>query len=252
MTGMLASVRSLAEARIVLAAGADVIDLKEPSAGALGALDPDTAACIVEFVNGRTTVSATIGDVPFDRDALRPAIERTAAAGVDMIKVGVFGGSGVLESSAGLAALELLADCRRLGNRVVLILFAEDLMHDPRFADAVTAGGRPLLPLLSSVGITGVMLDTREKRTGSLTEKLPMSALKGFVERAGAANLLTGLAGSLRMQDIEPLLELGPDYLGFRSALCRNGERGAGLDAEAVGYCVTAVTCTRLSEKLGA
>ena len=38
MTGFLASVTSAAEAEIVLAAGADIIDLKDPHSGALGAL----------------------------------------------------------------------------------------------------------------------------------------------------------------------------------------------------------------------
>ena len=38
MTALLASVRSVAEAELALAGGADVIDLKDPSQGALGAL----------------------------------------------------------------------------------------------------------------------------------------------------------------------------------------------------------------------
>jgi len=37
MTGMLASVRNLEEAKLVYEGGADIIDLKEPNDGALGA-----------------------------------------------------------------------------------------------------------------------------------------------------------------------------------------------------------------------
>ncbi|MEJ2115924.1 MAG: (5-formylfuran-3-yl)methyl phosphate synthase, partial [Gammaproteobacteria bacterium] len=37
MTGMLASVRNLEEAMMVYQGGADIIDLKEPNEGALGA-----------------------------------------------------------------------------------------------------------------------------------------------------------------------------------------------------------------------
>ena len=38
ITGMLASVANLAEARLAAAGGADIVDLKNPVAGALGAL----------------------------------------------------------------------------------------------------------------------------------------------------------------------------------------------------------------------
>ena len=37
MTGLLVSVRSASEARVALAAGVDVIDVKEPNRGSLGA-----------------------------------------------------------------------------------------------------------------------------------------------------------------------------------------------------------------------
>ena len=34
---------------------------------------------------------------------------------------------------------------------------------------------------------------------------------------------MTGLAGSLRLEHVAPLAALGPDYLGFRGALCAAG-----------------------------
>ena len=64
--GMLASVTSVAEAEAALAAGADLIDLKEPARGALGALDLDTVVAIVAAVGGRRPVSATVL-MPFRR-----------------------------------------------------------------------------------------------------------------------------------------------------------------------------------------
>jgi dihydroneopterin aldolase len=53
------------------------------------------------------------------------------------------------------------------------------------------------------------------------------------VDRCRGAGLLVGLAGSLAREDIPPLLQIDPDYLGFRGALCRNGERRQQLDASA-------------------
>lgn len=40
MTGLLVSVRDAREARLALAGGVDLIDIKEPSRGALGGADP--------------------------------------------------------------------------------------------------------------------------------------------------------------------------------------------------------------------
>jgi uncharacterized protein (UPF0264 family) len=51
--------------------------------------------------------------------------------------------------------------------------------------------------------------------------------LASFVRRARARGLLTGLAGSLRREDVPALLPLGADYLGFRGALCAAGRAGS-------------------------
>ena len=64
MTAMLASVRTLDEALLALRLGADLIDLKEPSRGALGALDHAAVRVMVRAVGGRRALSATIGDIP--------------------------------------------------------------------------------------------------------------------------------------------------------------------------------------------
>ena len=91
MTMMLASVRSLDEALIALEGGADLIDLKEPSRGALGALDHAAVRICVQAINGRRPVSATIGDLPsMDPQLMTDAVERMAATGVDFIKIGFF------------------------------------------------------------------------------------------------------------------------------------------------------------------
>ena len=63
MTGMLASVASLEEARIVLKQRVDIIDLKDPKLGALGALDQRIISSVVQLVNNLIPTSATIGDI---------------------------------------------------------------------------------------------------------------------------------------------------------------------------------------------
>ena len=92
MTGMLASVNSLAEARLVLQAGVDIIDLKQPEQGALGALALADVRAIVQEVNGRCPISATVGDLPMQPELVYNAVKVMADTGVDYVKIGFFPG----------------------------------------------------------------------------------------------------------------------------------------------------------------
>ena len=92
MTGMLASVNCVAEALLVLEAGVDIIDLKQPALGALGALDIIVVQEIVTEVNQRCPVSATIGDLPMQPQVVFNAVKAMAETGVDYVKIGFFPG----------------------------------------------------------------------------------------------------------------------------------------------------------------
>ena len=83
---------------------------------------------------------------------------------------------------------------------------------------------------LAAAGWHGVMLDTANKDAGGLRDWTDRDWLADFVHRARAAGLLVGLAGSLREDDVRPLAALGPDYLGFRGALCAETDREECLD----------------------
>ena len=73
MTGLLVSVRDAEEARHAADAGADLIDIKEPLAGPLGAAAPETIAEIVHVVAGRCPISVALANLS-TIEAL-PAIE---------------------------------------------------------------------------------------------------------------------------------------------------------------------------------
>ena len=59
---LLVSVANAIEARQALEGGADLIDAKDPSAGALGAVSLDALRQIRDAVSGRCVVSAALGD----------------------------------------------------------------------------------------------------------------------------------------------------------------------------------------------
>src|SRR5690606_4983078 len=90
MIQMLASVTNTQEALMALDAGVDIIDLKNPVEGALGALPLAIITEIVAAIDTRAITSATIGDFPIEPESLVNAIEQTAATGVDIIKIGLF------------------------------------------------------------------------------------------------------------------------------------------------------------------
>ena len=224
MTRFLASVRDEAEAETALAAGADIIDLKDPHRGALGALDPCAIASCVQRIAGRAEVSATIGDLPMRPETIRDAVRATASSGADYVKLGLFPGGDAQ------ACLSLLAAEARSVS-LILVLFADAF---PRF-DALRQAAR--------IGALGVMLDTAGKDGSSLLDHLPLAALARFVADARARGLLVGLAGSLHATHVPKLLALHPDLLGFRGALCQNGARGASLDAGACAAIRALIPC---------
>jgi dihydroneopterin aldolase len=216
MTGWLASITDSDEARQVLAAGADIIDAKNPHAGALGALPLDTVHAIVDAVGGQATVSATIGDFPaMEPHAVAHAVHMMAATGVDFVKIGLFPAPALHDCLDALASL-----CTQ--HRLVAVLFA-DRNPDIGLADR-----------LAECGFAGIMLDTLDKSAGGLLQHQPLEHLARFVTEARRLNLISGLAGSLRAADIPILAPLDPDYLGFRGALCHNHARTLTLDADAM------------------
>jgi len=213
MTRLLASVRTADEALAALAGGADILDLKEPAAGALGRLPDAAIRGILAAVAGQRPTSATIGDMALAPEPVSAAVAAMAALGVDIVKIGIFAG----DLGATLAALAPLA--RR--HPLVAVVFAD---RSPEAA---------LVARFAGAGFHGVMLDTAEKAAGPLTRHLPLAFLRDFVARAQGAGMIAGLAGSLAVQDVAALAPLGPDYLGFRSALTRGGRAGP-LDPAAV------------------
>jgi dihydroneopterin aldolase len=231
MTAMLASVRTLDEALFALEAGADFIDLKEPSQGALGALDHAAVRVCVQAIGGRRPVSATIGDiVSMDPREMTAAVERMAATGVDYIKIGLFVHPRVFDC---VKALTVLADRAQL----VAVIFADEPWSMDPSPSGRGAGVRDdliaLTNALADAGFAGAMLDTAHKTGKTLRDWRKDGELRDFVKTAGSLGLLTGLAGSLRKVDVPPLLKIEPDYLGFRGALCSGSNRNQNLDSGA-------------------
>ncbi len=212
MTRLLISVASTAEATLALRGGADIIDGKDAAAGPLAALPVETLRAIVAACGGRRPVSATVGDWPAEPTLLLEQAQHIAATGVDWVKVGFYPGGdwqGCLDALAPLA--------RRVA--MVGLMFA-DRTPDPR--QRISAFAR--------AGFRGVMLDTADKHSGGLRQHLDDQALAGFVAEAARHGLVSGLAGSLTLEDVIPLSATHAGVLGFRGGACHRGARADALD----------------------
>lgn len=208
MSGFLASVDNLNDAVVAADHGADIIDLKDPKAGALGGLDVGIIHSIVDHLWEKSIISATVGDLEADVTLILDRIGQVADTGVDYVKVGMFSQQHIANC---LPAFEYHA---RRGINIIAVLFAD------RQLDMVAT-----IKACKRAHLSGVMLDTAGKNAGSLLLHREFNELNRFVHTAKQHGLLSGLAGSLRAEDIQTLLPLGPDYIGFRTALCKGLKR---------------------------
>jgi uncharacterized protein (UPF0264 family) len=214
---LLVSVADAREARAALAAGADVIDAKDPRHGALGPVAPEVLAAICDAVAGSRPVSAALGDAPAAATgaAVGRAAELAAARGVAFVKLGLAGvASAARARTLGAAAVRAAGDC----TAVVLVAYA-----DWRRADSLAPAR--VCAAAAAVGARGVLLDTAVK-DAPLFALWAVSEVGAWVHAAHAAGLFAALAGGLGERDIALAAALGADVVGVRGAACVGGRTG--------------------------
>ncbi len=210
MMQLLISVRNIEEALLALDAGVDIIDLKDPNVGALGALDLVTTGQIVQTINGCGLVSATVGEQHVLLSELIEDITARAQLGVDIIKIGV---SVLFYDHRFFVEMSKLT---LAGVKMVVVFFADEKLD------------LDLLPALQEAGFYGAMLDTKNKQHHLLAMQTKKS-LHLFTQLCKKHHLKSGLAGSLKPQHIEILSEVDSTYIGFRGGVCENSMRNAAL-----------------------
>lgn len=209
MTYMLASVIDTAEARVAFDVGADVINLRDARGGALPVA---TVREAVAMVARRRTVSATVGNLAMEPAVLVARVAEMADSGVDYVCVRLCAAPRLH------ACIEAL---REVSGRVALV-------------GALLADQRPDLGLMRHVarsGFAGIMLDTLHKADGGLLRYITEAGIGNFLGRAATLGLFSGLGGSFALSEIPLLLELGPDFIGFRGTLCTGGRIDPALAA---------------------
>jgi uncharacterized protein (UPF0264 family) len=225
---LLVSVVDADEARAAAAAGADVVDVKNPAEGSLGAPEPAVIAAVRAAVPPTLPVSAAIGDMPNLPGTAALAALGATRSGAGFVKVGLWG---VATEPDAIALLRAVRDAVAAVPGTVVVAAA--------YADAVRVAPAPLAPALlprvaRDAGVEACLLDTAVKDGRGLLEWLSPATLTALVKDAHVAGLQVALAGALRAEDLPVIRATGADVVGVRSAACHDGERLGHLDAERV------------------
>jgi uncharacterized protein (UPF0264 family) len=230
---LLVSVVDADEARIAAAAGADIVDVKNPSEGSLGAPSPAVIAAVRAVVPRQLPVSAAIGDMPNLPGTAALAALGAARSGATFVKAGLWG---VSTEAEGVTLLRAIKDA-----------VPDATVVAGAYADARRVAHGPLAPELlprvaGAAGVGVCLLDTAVKDGRGLLDWLSPDALTSLVAEAHDAGLEVALAGALRAEDLPIVRATGADIAGVRSAACGDGRRSGPLDAERVRALRAAVT----------
>lgn len=211
-TKLLVSVRSLNEAEAALAGGCDWLDVKEPTAGSLGAATPEKISEIAPLASSFLGWSIALGEISdFDESmwtAVLPDFPNLA-----LVKLG-------LSQCAHPADWRnrLLRFKGSLPNLSIAMVYYADRQsaNSPTWEETIEAAAELKSPVL--------LIDTFFKNGKTLLDHLTLDQLKAVRTQVHSLNLGLALAGSLQLEQINMLTtEIHPDLVAVRGAACKSG-----------------------------
>jgi len=218
---LMISVVSAAEARQAILGGAQLLDIKNPAEGSLGAQPPEVIREIKRISSGTLQISAAIGDMPNLPGTAALAALGAAACGADYIKVGLHG---LHNEADALALLRAVQEAVRDFDCSVIAAGYADYHR-------IGAINPACLPALAAeANIKGCLIDTAVKDGNALFDFVNPEELRSLTENAHSAGLLFAAAGALREKDMPLLRDAGIDIAGLRTAVCRDSQRSGPLD----------------------
>jgi|SRR5687768_12853756 len=216
---LLVSVSSAVEAEAALDGGAGIIDAKDPTRGALGAVRHEVLVEIHAAVRGRAPMTAALGDA---HDVHR--IERLAAEfserGASLVKVGF---AGIVDARRVDALLTAAVRGCALGDGssgVIAVAYA-----DAAYVPSIDA--ESLVDVAARSGTRGVLIDTADKSGPGLTSLWTPDQIARWVADARSWGLLAAVAGKIGAEDFAVMRDAGADIVGVRGAACDAGRTGA-------------------------
>lgn len=218
--GLLVSVRDPEEAAIAVAAGAAIVDVKEPRNGPLGRPESPIVAAVAAVTGRHAPLTLAAGELA--------AADEIPAHLLDVLRLlppGVPPPLAVKAGPAGLTRVGWRTAFERLRGRLpagidaVAVAYADwrraRAPHpDDVLAEAIAAGARAML------------IDTFDKQGPGLFATAPRRVVGGWIRAADAAGLTLAVAGRLTPADVAEAFNLGAGIVGVRSAACEGGRDG--------------------------
>jgi (5-formylfuran-3-yl)methyl phosphate synthase len=203
---LLVSVRSADEARAALAGGADLIDVKEPARGPLGAAEAEVIREVLAVVAGRVPVSAALGEFADWRHQEMPV-------GLEYAKWGL---AGYVQRPI-CAVVQVRTSS--YAHHPVLVAYADHRRAKSPDPELLAAAA-------TRFEFAAFLIDTSVKDGSTLLDWIAPATLARMRFALCDAGVKVALAGSLDESAIRTLAPLAPDWFAVRGAACVGGRAG--------------------------
>ena len=211
---LLVSPSSIDEARRSVAA--DIIDVKKPSEGSLGANFPWVIREIKTLL--AKPLSAAIGDFDYKPGGASLAAYGAACAGADYVKIGLaFDG---MDKARDVITAVVRAVKDEFPRKYVVIAAYSDYQRMHSISPFEMA------PIAAECGADFAMVDTGIKDRQSTFAFMDEETLRSFTDKNERLGLGTALAGAFKFEDLDALKRINPDIIGVRGMVC-GGDRNA-------------------------
>jgi len=236
---LLVSVRNAVEAKTVSSHPIGILDVKEPNFGALGAATPETLTEIGLTVPTMSPKSFSVGElsdwapVLQQADSQRPHLRLKYGKTLDQyqfVKIGLARMAGRRNWKQQWQSL--FRDLPPNTSAVAVAYLDYKGCNSPSPADIIKLA-------MEQETCTTILFDTFQK-TGNLFSHVTATDLKNCVANSRSNGLKTVVAGSVSLGCLERAVEVGPDYVGVRGAIC-DGERGGQVASHLVSGFINAL-----------
>jgi uncharacterized protein (UPF0264 family) len=209
---LLISVTATAEIESALQGGADIVDVKNPAEGALGAAPPAVLHGLADLLWPDRLASAALGESDSSVGVLALAGYGAARLGVRYVKLGLRLG----DPDQAINLLRTVQTGVHLANPECGLIAVG-------YADAARIGAiswQSLPEIADQARVEGCMIDTAFKDGHRLLDYCNKPDLERWLAECRQRGLLAALAGSLSLADLPAIARLRPDVVGFRGAAC--------------------------------
>lgn len=198
--------RSVPEAQLALAAGVTWIDLKEPSAGALGAPDAKVAMQVAETLREHPKRSVALGELA----SLELSLAQEFSQWFPVMKVGLAGtGNDAWQTRMSELSREIAAH----GSSLVPVIYGD-------WKDCSAPSPEAVVDCAQQIAADYVLIDTYYKRGQNLLNLMSLERIHNLANELASQRRLLVVAGSLAESEAMQLRNLPVAAIGVRGAVC--------------------------------